>query len=284
MAEEEQEVQAAPPPSSFGEEMRKEREIRGISLKEIADATKISKRYLEAIERDNYVALPAPVFTRGFVREYARYLGLNPDEAVDRYVHFRQSLEEMGAAPKPPKPPARDVAHEPLREMRQETARESLRKIQSGDESQTRRRGYRGLLLFFVLLALFLVAAWGVYELLSWRRQPAQPPGTTNESVARVLIGEPSQPSPPPQEELVMRIRARENSWLELEADGRDVFNSEMRQGEEQTFRARQRFLFKTIGNARGIDVELNGVPLPSLAERGRVVRNRVIDRESIQP
>src|SRR3954471_1979957 len=71
--------------ASFGEELRREREIRGISLKEIADATKISKRFLDAIERNDHKTLPAPVFTRGFVREYARYLGLNADEMVNRY-------------------------------------------------------------------------------------------------------------------------------------------------------------------------------------------------------
>src|SRR3989440_10746425 len=71
--------------AAFGEELRREREIRGISLKEIADATKISKRFLEAIERNDHKTLPAPVFTRGFVREYARYLGLNAEEMVNRY-------------------------------------------------------------------------------------------------------------------------------------------------------------------------------------------------------
>src|SRR5258708_9282981 len=72
-------------PAAFGGELRREREIRGISLKEIADATKISKRFLEAIERNDHKTLPAPVFTRGFVREYARYLGLNAEEMVNRY-------------------------------------------------------------------------------------------------------------------------------------------------------------------------------------------------------
>src|SRR5437773_6665913 len=71
--------------ASFGEELRREREIRGISLKEIADATKISKRFLEAIEKNDHRTLPAPVFTRGFVREYARYLGLAAEEIVNRY-------------------------------------------------------------------------------------------------------------------------------------------------------------------------------------------------------
>src|ERR1700716_413758 len=71
--------------ATFGEELRREREIRGISLKEIADATKISRRFLDAIERNDHKTLPAPVFTRGFVREDARYLGLNSDEMVNRY-------------------------------------------------------------------------------------------------------------------------------------------------------------------------------------------------------
>src|SRR6185295_5071203 len=71
--------------ASFGEELRREREIRGISLKEISDATKISKRFLDALERNDHSTLPAPVFTRGFVREYSRYLGLNAEEIVNRY-------------------------------------------------------------------------------------------------------------------------------------------------------------------------------------------------------
>src|SRR6478672_839423 len=81
----EQEPQAHSELASFGEELRREREIRGISLKEIADATKISKRFLDAIERNDHRTLPAPVFTRGFVREYARYLGLSCEEMVNRY-------------------------------------------------------------------------------------------------------------------------------------------------------------------------------------------------------
>ncbi|HXI14019.1 MAG TPA: helix-turn-helix domain-containing protein [Thermoanaerobaculia bacterium] len=81
---------------SFGEELRKEREIRGVSIKEIADATKVSGRFLEAIERNNFDVLPAPVFTRGFVREYARYLGLNTDDAVNRYMHFVEQSDVTG--------------------------------------------------------------------------------------------------------------------------------------------------------------------------------------------
>src|SRR6476659_8698478 len=85
MPDQEPQPQPSSELASFGEELRREREIRDISLKEIADATKISKRFLEAIERNDHKTLPAPVFTRGFIREYARYLGLNAEEMVNRY-------------------------------------------------------------------------------------------------------------------------------------------------------------------------------------------------------
>src|SRR5438034_1316789 len=97
MPDQEGQPQQPPPHSelaSFGEELRREREIRGISLKEIADATKISKRFLEAIERNDHRTLPAPVFTRGFVREYAKYLGLNTDEIVNRYNYAARRDEQ----------------------------------------------------------------------------------------------------------------------------------------------------------------------------------------------
>ena len=56
---------------SFGGWLRQQREIRGISLREIADASKISIRYLEALETGRFSMLPAPVFAKGFLRQYA---------------------------------------------------------------------------------------------------------------------------------------------------------------------------------------------------------------------
>jgi cytoskeleton protein RodZ len=276
-----------PPSSSFGEEMRKEREIRSISLKEIADATKISKRYLEAIEKDDYNILPAAVFTRGFVREYARYLGLNPDEAVNRYLHYRQGLEETGALPKDARrEPGRDIAHEPLREMRKETARETLRKIQTAQDAPAeppRRRVSPAIIVFVLIVALFAVAVWVVQNPSFFKRtRPRPAPTTTTQGMVPSVAPSTATAAPVPvsDPDLILRIRARENSWVTLDADGRSVFNSELRRGEEQTFRAKERFVFRTVGNAGGIDITLNGVAVPSLGESGEVVRNRTFDLE----
>jgi cytoskeleton protein RodZ len=71
--------------SAFGENLRREREMRGVSLEEISSATKISLRFLEAIEREEFSKLPGGIFSRSFIRTYARYLGLDEERVVAEY-------------------------------------------------------------------------------------------------------------------------------------------------------------------------------------------------------
>jgi cytoskeleton protein RodZ len=71
---------------SFGERLRREREMRGISLDSIAESTKIGTRLLRALEEEQFELLPGGIFNKGFVRAYAKYLGLNEDEAVADYL------------------------------------------------------------------------------------------------------------------------------------------------------------------------------------------------------
>ena len=72
--------------SSFGETLRRERELRQISLREIAEATKINLRYLDALERDDFRHLPGGVFNKGFVRAYAQFIGIDPETTVTAYL------------------------------------------------------------------------------------------------------------------------------------------------------------------------------------------------------
>jgi transcriptional regulator with XRE-family HTH domain len=71
---------------SFGAWLRRQREAREISLREIAETSKISLRYLEALEQDRFELLPAALFAKGFLREYAKFVGLDPDEVVNYYL------------------------------------------------------------------------------------------------------------------------------------------------------------------------------------------------------
>lgn len=76
--------------SKFGEDLRRERESRGIALDSIIDATKISSRHLTALESSQFDHLPGGVFNKGIVRGYARVVGLNEEEWVGRFMSAYQ--------------------------------------------------------------------------------------------------------------------------------------------------------------------------------------------------
>ncbi len=69
---------------SVGEFLKRERELRQITLREVAEGTKISIRRLKSIEADQFEDLPAEVFVRGFIRSYADYIGIDPADAILR--------------------------------------------------------------------------------------------------------------------------------------------------------------------------------------------------------
>src|ERR1051325_8623662 len=70
---------------TLGEELKRRREARNISLNDISEATRIGIRFLKAIDSDNYTVLPGGIFTRSFIRAYAKQVGMNEDEAMSLY-------------------------------------------------------------------------------------------------------------------------------------------------------------------------------------------------------
>jgi len=66
----------------FGDKLRREREMRGVSLEEIAESTKIGTRSLRALEQEDFEKLPGGIFNKGFVRAYSRFLGIDEDQAL----------------------------------------------------------------------------------------------------------------------------------------------------------------------------------------------------------
>jgi len=79
----------------FGKELRSERESRGVELEQISDSTKISSRYLAALEEDQFEQLPGGVFNKGIVRSYARVVGLDEDFWVGRYMEAYQQSGQL---------------------------------------------------------------------------------------------------------------------------------------------------------------------------------------------
>jgi hypothetical protein len=238
---------------SFGETLRRERELRGIDLRDVAEATKISMRFLQALESDRADVLPGGLFPRAFVRQYASYLGLDPERTVAEYL-FAASGRAVAPPPAATPPPRPRV-----------------------------RLGFVMALLAAGALGLL---AWPQGRTAE-RERPAPPPSTVAALVPmpslRVYPPPSSGPSAPAPETtgLVLDLQARQSCWVAVQADGVKVMDRVLAEGESQTLQARDEIVL-SVGNAGGLAYKLNGRPGVVLGREGEVRRNIVITRQSV--
>src|SRR5215510_6936726 len=90
---------------TFGERLKRERELREVSLEEVSKGTRIAERFLEALENEQWDRLPGGVFGRGFVRSIARYLGLSEESLLAEYDLARGETESQKPEARIPSPP-----------------------------------------------------------------------------------------------------------------------------------------------------------------------------------
>lgn len=149
--------------TTFGEELRRERKLRGIRLREVADATKINLRYLEALEANDFEHLPGGVFNRGFVRAYSQYIGVDPDAMVNAYL-----LEEQ--AQQAPGKPWDKQLFRPSRDAREESEPK-----ERGEPTTRGRMLVRSAWITIVLL-LAVILCWVVIRYFDGRGQATERP------------------------------------------------------------------------------------------------------------
>lgn len=238
--------------ASFGENLRRERELRGISLREIADATKISIRFLKALEEDRVDLLPGGLFPRAFVRQYARHLGLDAERYVAEFLYVAGERPVASSSPTlPPEP-------RPLP---------------------------RGLIFFGVVVTAGVVLSLklGGTTDRAARHAPSQiaeqvapAPTESAEATSGPLATAVSTP-----DGLVLTLKAQQDCWVEARADGQTVLNRVLAGGETATLEAHGQIVL-SVGNAGGLAFRVNDRPGVPLGKSGEVKRNIVITRENI--
>jgi cytoskeleton protein RodZ len=244
----------------FGDRLRREREMRGITLDEIAESTKISRRHLEALERDRFDQLPGGVFNKGFVRAYARFLGIDEDQAVADYS------SASNEQPEPEDKFPLEIHEEPDRELN--PRRSSLPLIFALAALVGVMVGY-----FFWLKSKpksehTAVAApeATVQEPASKTPTSASSPTVTPQPPAPAADSSPAAPDAqkPAEKKFSVLIKAKEDSWVTIVADGKSFFDDTLTADSRKKFRA-AKLLVLTTKNAGGIDVLFNGRPLGAL-------------------
>jgi cytoskeletal protein RodZ len=249
-----------PETTSFGDWLKRQREMREISLRDIADRTKISMRYLEAMEDNRFDLLPAPIFAKGFLREYARYVGLSPDEVVNHYlaVQQQQSPEEEG-----------------------------VKKDQTLVNRPHRVKPVRSW-TYGLFLALSVLALVAVVSLLAWyadrrRANPASdatpPPIAAPAEPVAVPTATPASERPSAPLEVTLDFTA--DCWVDVKVDGKPFVAEQRVQGESLPVAAQQSVDIK-LGDAGAVEIQVNGQTYPLNGKPGEV-RELRIDLDTVR-
>jgi cytoskeleton protein RodZ len=174
--------------SSFGADLKREREAKGISLKEISDSTKIGVRLLKALEEEQLELLPGGIFDKSFLRQFARYLGLDEERLIGEYLKVTGASAETAAHGGSAAPEQKSGSYRTSGGGFSSGSSGSSSKSFLGDpvlgssiEGYRQKSGPGPLVLILVVLAVLIAAAaYGIHWYLA-RRASA---GTTQSEAA----------------------------------------------------------------------------------------------------
>jgi len=249
---------------SVGQKLRQARESKGLTVQQVAAQTKISSRYLQAIEADDPKSLPGAFFYKSFVQQYANSLGVPMEE-------LRWELDRVVP------PPERTIEEEKT------LAPESPSRHYLKPEPVTSRMGFR-----IGLLVVMLVACSAVYAL--WDRMQRMPAAeaTTKPAASSPAPSTQKPPEPKPAEVQTLAppapsaapaatptagtlvVAATEPAWCQVKVDGKVAYVGVVQPNETKNFDH-----FETasllVGNAGGLTVTFNGKPVGEIGPRGQV-------------
>jgi len=292
---------------TLGEELKHKREQRGITLAEIAEATRIGTRFLKAIETDNFSILPGGIFTRSFIRAYAKYVGMNEEDAIGLYIQQvagpateqQEQAQPVAAAAPKSKKQASPVVNRPT------PITDQPRRFEPVAYRQSRTRTNwstivigAGILIFIVLIALALVKQFNRSSSESGSQasvepKNAQPPraATQSNSSAAKSDASPQTDRPPPGvslpaagEPLVVKLEAATgDSWVKYQVDDDKPTTLILKQGASQNLPPAQRQVTLNCGNRLTLKLKINNRDANFPPDTPKFKSKVVISRDNLQ-
>jgi cytoskeletal protein RodZ len=243
---------------TFGESLKREREMRAVTLDEISAATRIATRFLRAIENEEWSELPGGVFNRGFVRAVARYLGLDEENIVAEY---NSAIDERPSVP-----------------------------VWTGSPpAVTPQQPWLAWIIAAILVIALLAAGWfGTERFLGWRatKRAAETPAAGADS-ADTSANLPPETSADPSvsgnfaapannqtapEPFQLKIEASTQTEVTIVADRDVVFDRTMMAGETHSYWAADHFQI-SAKDAGAVHLKLNGKTVPPFGSSGQPVK-----------
>lgn len=268
---------------TIGETLKNARVAKGISLEQAEEDTKIRKRYLQALEDEDYSILPGMVYAKGFLRNYASYLGLNQEEIMIEYKLLNTPVRENGTRPN-----IEEVIH----------------------KRRANNRVNRKVYFITVIVAVIAILTFALYSTIVKKDSDVPKSGNNDNQVktgqqaqknnnqagstgnSAIQENKPDSTSNQPEnsspgqqsssassgdlpgedeEKVKLVLKGIEPSWIKVYVDGKVEFTGILKPGETKTFAAADKIKFRS-GNAGGTEVTLNGQDLGTLGPTGKVV------------
>jgi len=247
---------------TIGDELRNARRAKGVTIEHIASVTKISPTILRALEADDLAKLPGWVFTRGFLKSFAREVGLDPDETVATFL----------AQTAPPEEPDSEEARGAARHL--EEVPDPIELEHSTDLGQ---------MIAVAVIVIAAVAYLGLHNRSTSTVASASAPAAASTSAVVAPTDVPvatagfAAPKPVASEtaDLQIDLAATGPCWVSATVDAEPPIQRLMNAGEHQTVTARDAVTLR-VGDPAAFKLSINGAPGRSLGEAGRPVTVRI--------
>ncbi len=250
--------------ATVGQQLSAAREQRGYSITDVEKGTSIRALYIQAIETGDYEVVPGEVYLKGFIRNYATFVGLDGSNMVELYKQERQpaaSQEPMEAG----------TQTELAQEKKSDTA-PSLRENASFS-AQPRAGKSLGWLAGLVVAVVLVAGYW-------WSGTSAPPAGGVQPSAASkpVMAGGVSNAATSSaanaagkQDGVHLQALFQADCWVDVSVDGKKIFNGTAQKGQTLRWDA-TKLVRLTLGNAGAVQLTFNGSPQAALGKTGEVV------------
>lgn len=250
-----------------GQILRNARVDKGWSLTQAEEVTKIRIRYLEALEEEAYHVLPGTTYTKGFLRTYAKHLGINPEEVLTLYKDAEQQSEK------------------PL--IIESLPSATRQKPQWIKPALVALTGVVALSAVIVIASLSKPQGANVVPEDITTPLPTAP----QEEIVQQPENTPPPVQPPAQdpqdvivqetEGVVAQLVFSQPCWIKVNVDGKPALEGTFAQGVIKELKAKDQIELVTVGNAGGLTVTLNGKAWPSLGAEGQVVHNIILKKDT---
>ncbi len=232
----------------FGSKLKQVREAKGISLDDVQAATKIPIDILRSIEQGETIRKLSPIYIKGFLKIYAKFLGVELSDEKKTYTPYPSAQTDK--------------------------KKSEFRDIKLSSE---KRIDY--FLLFKMIIGFVAVIALinFVPKLIHKRKSI-----TRADRASRLVVSKPAsamQVAKPSQ--IKLSVRAKENTWLNVKRDGKVVFRQVLRKGTVDSWVAKEKFEI-SVANASTIELEVNNKIIPPLGKKGQALKNITITKDGL--